>query len=201
MDIEWPQEFERAPGVGRAAPGALLNLSQPEQITKLYRSYVVNHDARQVLRHRGKSPRQAAFFFRNSELHFQAAQLASLYLMYGLLCGTERGLVALYRVGALESGILLCQAYEAYLELHAPAGISFEHAWFLLFALARRDEVGILRCDACGGVRLRDLLAKHRIACGNCGPAFPAAGKAQLAAAPVLPAAAGAPLISFATPC
>jgi hypothetical protein len=41
----------------------------------------------------------------------------------------------------------------------------------LLLALARRDEVGISRCGVCGGVRLRDLLAKHKLACGTCGPA------------------------------
>ncbi len=61
-----------------------------ERIRKLYRSYVLEHDARRVFRHRGKSPRQAAFFFRNSELNFQSAQLASLYVMYGLLRGTTR---------------------------------------------------------------------------------------------------------------
>ena len=124
-------------------------------------------------RHRGKSPRQAAFFFSNPELNFQAAQLASLFVMYGLLCGTDGGLEPRYRLGSLESGALLCQAYEAYLELHAPAGISFEHAWFLLLALARRDEVGISRCAVCGGVRLRDLLAKHKLTCGTCGPVIP----------------------------
>ena len=145
-----------------------------DRIRKLYRSYVMNHDARRVSRHRGKSPRQAAFFFRNAELNFQSAQLASLYVMYGLLCGTRAGLESQYRLGSLESGALLCQAYEAYMELHAPAKISFEHAWFLLLALARRDEVGISRCLVCGGVRLRDLLAKHKLGCGTCGPADPA---------------------------
>jgi hypothetical protein len=145
-----------------------------DRIRKLYRSYVLDHDARFVSRHRGKSPRQAAFFFRNAELNFQSAQLASLYVMYGLLCGTLSGLESRYRVGSLESGALLCQAYEAYTELHAPAKISFEHAWFLLLALARRDEVGISRCLVCGGVRLRDLLAKHKLGCGTCGPADPA---------------------------
>jgi hypothetical protein len=103
----------------------------------------MNHDVQHVFRHRGKSPRQAGFFFRNTELNFQSAQLASLYVMYGLLCGTDTGLESRYRVGSLESGTLLCQAYEAYRELHAPASISFEHTWFLLFALDRHDEVGI----------------------------------------------------------
>jgi Flagellar transcriptional activator (FlhC) len=142
-----------------------------DRIRKLYRSYVMNLDAQRVSRHRGKSPRQAAFFFRNAELNFHSTQLASLYVMYGLLSGTDSRLEPHFRVGSLESGTLLCQAYEAYLELHAPASISFEHGWFLLMALARRDEVAISRCNVCGGVRLRDLLAKHRLACCTCDPA------------------------------
>jgi hypothetical protein len=139
-----------------------------DRIRKLYRSYVMHHGKHAVLRHRGKSPRQAAFFFRNIELNFQAAQLASLFILYGLVAGTDRGLEPRYHLGSLESGALLCRAYEAYLELHTPAGISFEHAWFLLLALARHDEVGMERCAACGGVRVRDLLAKHKLACSNC---------------------------------
>lgn len=142
-----------------------------DRIRKLYRSYVLEHDAVGVQRHRGKSPRQAAFFFRNAEMNFQAAQLASLYVMYGLLRPNSGAPESSYKVGSLEWGALLCQAYEAYLELHVPARISFEHAWFLLLALARRDEMGLSRCHVCGGVRLRDLLAKHKLACGNCGPA------------------------------
>ena len=114
------------------------------------------------------SPRQAAFFFKNPDVIFHAAQLASLYVMFSLVCGTNLGLEPRFRIGSLESGALLCQAYEAYLELHSPADISFEHAWFLLLALARRDEVAISRCGVCGGVRLRDLLAKHKLACGTC---------------------------------
>jgi hypothetical protein len=141
-----------------------------DRIRKLYRSYCQHDGAGAVTRHRGKSPRQAAFFFRNPELTFHAAQLASLYLIYGLVSAVGGGLETSHRVGSLESGALLCQVYEAYLELHAPASISFEHAWFLLLALARRDEVGIARCGVCGGVRLRDLLAKHRVTCGRCGP-------------------------------
>lgn len=158
-----------------------------DRIRKLYRSYVLDQDSRRVPRHRGKSPRQAAFFFRNSETSFQAAQLASLFIVYGLLCAGAVGLESRYRLGSLESGMLLCQAYEAYLELHAPVRISFEHAWFLLIALARRDELGVARCPACGGVRLRDLLAKRRSSCANCEPADPE----RDCAAGMLPAGSG----------
>jgi hypothetical protein len=146
-----------------------------DRIRKLYRSYVSSENAASVHRHRGKSPRQPAFFFRNAEVSFQAAQLASLFVVYGLLCGTALGLESCYRLGSLDSGLLLCQAYETYAELHSPASISFEHAWFLLLALARRDELGIARCAACGGVRVRDLLAKHRTSCASCGPSGVAA--------------------------
>jgi hypothetical protein len=141
---------------------------QPEQNTKLYRSYCQHGAAPAVTRHRGKSPRQAAFFFRNPEVTFHAAQLASLFLLYGLVGAASGALESRYRVGSLESGTLLCQAYEAYLELHEPVSISFEHACFLLLALARRDELGMTRCEDCGGVQLRDLLARHKQACGNC---------------------------------
>ena len=156
-----------------------------DRIRKLYRSYVSDHDEEAVPRHRGKSPRQAGYFFRSAELHFQATQLASLYLLHGLLGTTLVGVEPRYRVGSIESGALLCQAYEAYRDLHEPARISFEHAWFLLWALARRAEIGVSRCGLCEGVRLHDLLARRVTACANCEPADPpgpAAGALSLAA-------------------
>jgi hypothetical protein len=89
-------------------------------------------------------------------------------MLHGLLGGTALGIEPRYRVGSLDSGALFCKAYEAYTELHAPAAISFEHAWFLLLALARGDELGVARCAVCGGVRLRDLLSKHGTECASC---------------------------------
>src|SRR5271168_5213881 len=62
-----------------------------DRIRKLYRSYCQHGAARAVTRHRGKSPRQAAFFFRNSEVAFHAAQLASLFLIYGLVGAASGG--------------------------------------------------------------------------------------------------------------
>jgi hypothetical protein len=146
---------------------------------------VLSEDATAVMRHRGKSPRQTAFFFRNPEINFQAAQLASVFVLYGLLCGTALRIESRYRVGSLDSGALFCKAYEAYTELHAPPVISFEHAWFLLLALARGDELGLARCAACGGVRLRDLLSRHRAACVNCNaPGLAAPPSAEGSATP-----------------
>jgi hypothetical protein len=141
-----------------------------DRIRKLYRSYCLHGAATVVTRHRGKSPRQAAFFFRSPELRFHAANLASLFLLYGLLRATSEGVESGFRVGSLESGALLCGGYEAYRELHSPAFISFEHAWFLLLAIGRRDEIALRRCAGCDGVRLHDLLAKRGAACLTCPP-------------------------------
>jgi hypothetical protein len=139
-----------------------------DRIRKLYRSYVMGDAARSVLRHRGKSPRQAAFFFRSPELRFHAANLASLFVLYGLLRATPQGVESGFRVGSLECGALICRGYEDYRQLHSPAFISFEHAWFLLLALGRHDEIALGRCSECGGVRLQDLLAKRGSSCLTC---------------------------------
>jgi hypothetical protein len=87
-----------------------------------------------------------------------------LFVLYGLLRSNARGIGSCYRVGSLEAGALLCGGNEAYRELHRPPAISFEHAWFLLSALGRHDEIALELCSECGGVRLRDLLAKRSLA-------------------------------------
>jgi hypothetical protein len=38
----------------------------------------------------------------------------------------------------------------------------------LLLALARGDELGMAPCANCGGVRLKDLLSRHRTDCASC---------------------------------
>jgi hypothetical protein len=139
-----------------------------DRIRKLYRSYVASNQPTAGLRHRGKSPRRVAFFFKNPETHFQATQLAGLYVMHGLLEGTVRGIEARYRLGSLDSGELLCQTYESYLDLHSPAGISFEHAWFLLFAIGRHNELAIGRCPRCGAMELRDMYCRRAEGCAGC---------------------------------
>lgn len=142
-----------------------------DRIRKLYRAYVANQGPRRVPRHRGKPPRQTSFFFRNPDRHFQAAQLASLYLVLGLLRTTAVGVEARAELRSLATCVLLCQAYETYSALHGAAErLSFEHAWFLLLALTRRREIGLITCPGCGGVKLRDLLSRRGSACRHCEP-------------------------------
>ncbi len=140
-----------------------------DRIRRLYRTYVQHSGSRRIVRHRGKSPRQSAYFFRSPERCFQAVQLASVYIMFGLVRVSASAVESRCETGVISSCVLLCRAYETYLELHAHGErLSFEHAWFLLLALARRREIGVSICARCGGVQLRDLLARRRTPCGNC---------------------------------
>jgi len=129
----------------------------------------MNHDAQRVFRHRGKSPRQAAFFSGTPSSTFSPRNWQACTSCTD--CCAVR-VPASNRIIASDrwSRDPALPGIRGIPELHAPASISFEHAWFLLLALARHDEVGIARCGVCGGVRLRDLLAKHRVSCGACGP-------------------------------
>jgi hypothetical protein len=50
----------------------------------------------------------------------------------------------------LARGELLCQAFELYQQLMPSHGISFEHAVFLVTAVARGVELTVGRCAECG---------------------------------------------------
>lgn len=139
-----------------------------DRIRKLYRAYVQNDSANPVRRHRGKSPSQVDFFLRNPGTLFEARTLGSLFSLWELLGLAGRKLGRQSLAANIERGALFCTAYETYAVLHHPARISFEHAWFLLGALLRADELRFDCCAACGGVLLNDQLAERRNGCPQC---------------------------------
>jgi hypothetical protein len=135
-----------------------------DRIRKLYRAYLLGQHAEPIRRHRGKSPQQVEYFLRSPALQFEATTLACLFSMLGLLPVPA----ADAHLHGVERGEQFCQAYETYLALHRPARISFEHASFLLLALARRDEIELGRCDPCGRLYLRDVLGTEQVRCTLC---------------------------------
>ncbi len=56
-----------------------------DRIRKLYRTYLYEADGAKVARHRGKSPRQAAFFTRSLRMRREAAVFASVSSLFGLI--------------------------------------------------------------------------------------------------------------------
>jgi Flagellar transcriptional activator (FlhC) len=115
-----------------------------------------------VRRRRGKSPRQVAFFIRNTRAQLESSILASVFTTFGLLRAQPQ-----VQVGSIEFGRLFCDAYETHRQL-LDANISFEHAWFLLQLLSRNAELHAVRCRHCDSQYLRDRVNIYRRACPVC---------------------------------
>jgi hypothetical protein len=139
-----------------------------DRIRKLYRSYVAGAGGVAVKRHRGKSPRQSAFFLRNGELRRQAAALATLYCLLGLIGRDSR-----QRPGSLPDmrwGEIFCRAYETYTRLFTAPALSFEHACHLQRALGQQRDLGLDECGRCGSLLVVSPFAGRPFSCDFCHP-------------------------------
>jgi hypothetical protein len=140
-----------------------------DRIRKLYRTYLHEADGSGVPRHRGKSPRQAAFFTRSLRMRREAAVFASVSSLFGLITAQaillDRGAQPAPTVAR---GALLCEAFEAYSALVNEPQISFEHAVYLLAALLAGDELRVSHCRDCTGVLVTDRLALRTPVCNDC---------------------------------
>jgi len=149
-----------------------------DRIRKLYRTYLHESDGSGVPRHRGKSPRQAAFFTRTQRMKREAAVFASVSSLFGLI---TRETITVNRaaqaVPNVTRGALLCEAFEAYRALVIEPQISFEHAVYLLGALQAGDELRVTHCGDCGGVLVTDRLALRTSVCSDCAALDPARGR------------------------
>jgi hypothetical protein len=144
-----------------------------DRIRKLYRTYLQEAGGGGVARHRGKSPRQAAFFTRSLRMRRETAVFASVSSLFGLITPqtiTIRGAAsgAALPMPTVARGALLCEAFEAYLALVGEPQISFEHAVYLLGALQAGDELRVAHCRDCTGVLVTDRLALRTPVCNDC---------------------------------
>jgi hypothetical protein len=144
-----------------------------DRIRKLYRTYLQEAGGGGVARHRGKSPRQAAFFTRSLRMRRETAVFASVSSLFGLLTPqtiTIRGPggCAAPPAPTVARGALLCEAFEAYRALVGEPQISFEHAVFLVGALHAGDELRVAHCRDCTGVLVTDRLALRTPVCNDC---------------------------------
>jgi hypothetical protein len=139
---------------------------QPEHIRKLYRSYL-HEPGFAVSRPRGKSPQQCTFFTRSPRLKEESSFLASVCSLLGVLpqAGTQVNQKALANV---TRGELLCQAFEVYEQLMPSHGISFEHAVFLVTALAHGVELTVARCPECEVPCIVNRLDRDGQYCTDC---------------------------------
>jgi hypothetical protein len=140
-----------------------------DRIRKLYRTYLLEADGRVVARHRGKSPRQAAFFMRSVRMRRDSAVFASVSSLFGLI---TRDTIMVPRAAQpapnVSRGTLLCEAFETYQALVGESQISFEHAVYLLDALQVGEELRVAHCRSCSGVLVTDSLALRSPVCNEC---------------------------------
>ena len=137
-----------------------------DRIRKLYRSYIAEGSST-VTRHRGKSPQQAGFFTRSPRMRQETAVLASVCYLLGVMPQSRVADVQRHLPG-MQRGEALCEAFETYRRLVPSPKISFEHAVFLIHALARGDELRASTCADCSGLIVVDRLAisgKRCLAC------------------------------------
>jgi hypothetical protein len=161
-----------------------------DRIRKLYRSYM-SHVRRELPRHRGKSPHQVAYFTRSLRLQEESALLASMLSLLGVLPAPAHDAGAVARAAAaaacapgsaagalplagVRRGELLCQAFEAFRLLLPAAQISFEHAVFLVSALARGDQLRLGDCGACGSLMVTERFPLRLARCAHCASPAPA---------------------------
>ena len=142
-----------------------------DRIRKLYHSYIADAGRRDIRRHRGMSPRQAAFFMRNAAIRREAAGLATLFSILGLL-GREK-FAAPGTVDHLRWGERFCEAYETFVSLNGTPQISFEHACHLLRSLEKQNEICLDDCEGCGSLLVVICSAERPKACEFCAASRP----------------------------
>jgi hypothetical protein len=135
-----------------------------DRIRKLFHSYPCTIPGVALSRHRGKSPQQSAFFMRTLRVRQEAALLASLYRLLGVL--PVQGPTA--PPPGVARAELLCHAYEAYRDLVPQPLIGFEHAVLLVTALAAGDEITLAHCRECAALVVADRLALRPTRCAHC---------------------------------
>jgi hypothetical protein len=140
-----------------------------DRIRKLYSTYFRNTGGNDVLRRRGKSPRQVARFVKNSDNQLQATTLVALFCS-GLLLRVDAGddVHACWPRPDVEFGHRVCRAYETYLMLHKGPLLSFEWAWNLLHSISQNDELYLASCDACHSRYVQDAYALDHKTCPSC---------------------------------
>ncbi len=138
-----------------------------DRIRKLYRSYVADDTSGQITRHRGKSPQQTGFFVRTPVMRQEASVLASVYYLLGVMPASQVSDAARH-VPGMQRGEALCDAFETYRMLVPSPRISFEHAVFLVTALARGDELKASLCSDCRGLIVVDRLGAGQRHCLSC---------------------------------
>jgi hypothetical protein len=137
-----------------------------DRIRNLYRNYI-RRSGQFVPRHRGKSPHQVAYFMRSQRVQWEAAQLASLLSLFGIIPAQPAPELAA-ALPTVARGEKLCYAFEQFRSIIPTSQISFEHSVFLATALTRGDQLRLSGCRECGSLLVTERLPARERRCIYC---------------------------------
>ena len=157
-----------------------------DRIRKLYHSYL--QSGARSTRHRGRSPRQASYFLRSTQIRDEASALASLCCLVGVFDALPRPSMSRL-VADVDRGACLCRAYEGYRDAVESPVIGFEHAVLLVNALSRGSELRFGECRDCGALLVVDTLGLRAALCALCSGDPPKAARSSKSNTPALMAA------------
>lgn len=138
-----------------------------DRVRSLCRTYVGGRDGVHAVRHRGPSPRRLGFFLRSAGMRSEAAAVAVLCRVSGVLPSRRVGEAA-RSLPNLTRGERLCTVYETYRAIVPASQLAIEHVILLVTALAQGDELEIGNCANCDAVILIDRLGTERRVCAAC---------------------------------
>jgi hypothetical protein len=139
-----------------------------ERVRKLYRSFFRGYDPRAAsLRHRGPSPRRLATFLRSPVMRSEAAAVAGLCQLHGVIPAKPLA-NARRELPSVPCGERLCYAFELYRAIVPQAQLNIEQLILLVTILAQGEELETGHCAECGGAVLVDKLGASRRLCTHC---------------------------------
>jgi hypothetical protein len=133
-----------------------------DQLVTLRRRWGFDPDERR----RGPAPTAFNVFFKSERHSTEAALFASICQIVGVT--VRSGEETAQRLASLESGELLCEAFEAYKEWEPDARFEFEHAVLLAGGVEQGKEVALGHCSECHGAVLIDRMGANQTRCGLC---------------------------------
>ena len=154
--------YEARTGTIRACTGFT-----EDRIRKIYATYFKLRPGITVKRKRGKSPTQITGFISSSRRQSEATVLACLLVYTGAIDITG-GPTRDARFGSVALGQRVCDAFDAYRELHPEPRFSFERLWGLYRAMAIAKELYFARCGICEGPYVQDAYALDYERCPFC---------------------------------
>jgi hypothetical protein len=137
------------------------------RIRTLYRANGADQGDPGRRRPRGRPPYQLQFFWRSTKRADEGAALGGIARLLNVIPphpvqqGPERAC-------SLQQGERVCTAYELWKAYIPDSEISIDHAFLLVAALARGDEIRLGHCAGCNRLILIDCLKPGVQPCADC---------------------------------